>query len=184
MRKPVRWQVPLESLDARLAPSSALAAMPAAEVSALARQSFEGQSRLKGVISGHFQSNGASAADAPDKYTLSHASGSIQYKDSHLGLTRSTHLKGAVYGTGFSFKGHSVGSIVLRSAAGKVTLDLTGPEQAGFQPPASQFHYVIRKGSGTGSLADASGSGTVKLELLTTSKPDSLASGRFTFRFV
>ena len=184
MRKRLRRLVPLEALDSRMLPSTMMVNPPTAQVSPSAHSKpVTGGLHIQGNVSGTFQSNGASIADAPDRFSLS-GSGPLQCRARRQVSPHTTQVTGSLYGTGFIMTGHSTGSLVLTTSAGQVTLDLTGPKQNGFQPPASQFRYVVRNHSGTGSFANAQGAGIVKLELATTSKPDSLQSGNFRLRFI
>ncbi|MDQ2733288.1 MAG: hypothetical protein M3Y56_16685 [Armatimonadota bacterium] len=80
--------------------------------------------------------------------------------------------------------GTATGQLTLTGSSGTTTLTLTGPQQAGFSPPPSAFHYTVTgtTGSGaTGTNSALTNSGNITLTLVPSST--TTGSGTFTMNF-
>lgn len=184
MRKPEVRQFQLESLDRRMLPSSVLSSAVSSitqSIEVAASKQLSTILWLKGTIRGNYQAK-QSLPDLPTQYALN-GKGTIQVKMGHTTTTPQAQVDGYVNGTGFIQNGRSTGLVVLKTAQGQVTLELTGPRQPGFQGPAKEYKFVVQKDSGTGTFHGAHGSGTVKFaKVQTTNSLNDM--GNFMLKFV
>ncbi len=110
--------------------------------------------RLVGTFQGQYQVNGA-IPDVGKTYVIA-GSGSVR------GHVRAS-VAGSLHSLGFIAQGEALGDLTLQGARGSVTLHLTGPSQAGFQPLPSQFSFTTTGGTGRYRRIHASGTATLTL---------------------
>jgi hypothetical protein len=107
----------------------------------------------------------------------------VQYKFTGAGQFFGLHdaeISGSLYSVGFIARGHAGGELTFTNAKGSVTIELVGPEQAGFAPLPGTFHYSVKKG--TGAYAHLTGSGSLSLKL-SPMNGQGMSGGEFTLTF-
>lgn len=141
----------LEELGARILPSATLVDPPPA-ATALASPSCVAVHILDGHGHGRYTSD-AVQSGAGIEYRLS----------GHADLAGLGQVKmtGSVHSVGFIQKGRAGGTLTFTNTHGSVTVELQGPEQAGFSPLPERFRYHVVGGSG--AYAHLSDSGTLAL---------------------
>ncbi len=147
-----RAQLRLEELGDRIVPSSLSHGWGTAPVGhgALFRHAATQHHHLAGQGSGTFTQGFAN----PDVGGGTALTGAGNFK----GLGDVT-IDGTLHAVGFLANGHATGTVTFSNAQGSVTLALTGPQQPGFSPLPTKFHYQII--SGTGAYANWQDQGTL-----------------------
>lgn len=155
-----RFGIRVEPLDARDVPSVTPVA-PAAETSAHIGAVLTGPGALAldprafaGWMAGEFAVRPV-AADKGERIDVV-GTGRLAHTG---GVTVTGHLDGV----GLVVHGRAHGTLTLSNKHGSVTLRLTGPEESGFGPLPTRFHYQVV--GGTGAYAHATGQGTLHLDL-------------------
>jgi hypothetical protein len=142
----------VETCESRTLLSAGIGRPPA--VVAMVSHHPAGPVRLVGTFQGQYQINGF-IPDVGKTYVIS-GSGSVH------GQGRGS-VAGSLHSLGFIAQGEAQGDLTLQGARGSVTLHLTGPSQAGFQPLPSQFSFTTTGGTGRYRRLHASGTATLTL---------------------
>jgi hypothetical protein len=146
----------VESLDERALPTPGLGVTPPEPgVPALVARHGHRAAHPHGVLRGRIQGTWVNRPTLPDTGSIQLLTGS-----GTVAPLGSATAQGNLHTPGFVLRGRTEGMLTLSGPRGSITVRLVGPEQRGFSPPPSTFHYRII--GGTGRFAGASGSGTAR----------------------
>jgi len=128
--------------------------------------------RLGATFHGQYQVNGL-IPDAGKTYLIAGA-GRVH------GQGRAS-VAGSLHSLGFIAQGQAQGDLTVQGARGTVTLHLTGPQQAGFQPLPGEFRFTTTGGTGKYRGLHESGTATLALTLGQSGAPGQpIGGGTFT----